>query len=288
MTDTEEQVADNTSPPGIGAQLRAARESKGLTTEQVAAETRISQRHIQNMEAGNFDDLPGRTYAIGFARTVAKVVGLDQDDVVALVRSELDATGPAEPRHRQATFEPGDPSRAPSRGLVWFSIFAILILLAGLFFAARLLFAPAAELPSLVEQQQAEERAAEQAQAAQKAEEQEPIPASGPVVFTAQGDAWVRFSDAEGRVLHEVTMKEGDTYTVPADANGPELITGRPDLLAITIGGREVPKISDELETVTDVPVTAEALLARAQPAPAASATPSTAPAASPSAAPAG
>ena len=285
MTDSDTQVddtgtADAAPPPGIGQQLRAARESKGLTTEQVAAETRISQRHIQNLEEGRYDDLPGRTYVIGFSRTIAKVVGLDQDDVVSMVSAELDARQPAESRSRTATFEPGDPARAPSRGLVWFSIFAIIVLLAGIFFAARLMFSPAAELPSLVEQEEAEQQAAREALAAQQAEEEEPIPSSGPVIFTAQGDAWVRFYDAQGRVLQETTLTEGDTFTVPQDAEGPQLITGRPDLLAITIGGREVPKISEELETVTDIPVSAEALLARGQPdaaatpAPSATATP--------------
>ena len=281
MTDSND-LGENTgaaeaAPTGIGPQLRAARESKGLTTEQVAAETRISRRHIENLEAGRYTDLPGRTYAIGFSRTIAKVVGLDQDDVVTMVSAELDAQQPSDSRHRAATFEPGDPARAPSRGLVWFSIFAVIVLLAGIFFAARLMFSPAAELPSLVEQEQAEQKAAQAAAAAQAAEEEEPIPSSGPVVFTAQGDAWVRFTDAQGRVLQETTLTEGDTYTVPQDAEGPQLITGRPDLLAITIGGREVPKISEELETVTDIPVSAEALLARGQPA-----APTTAPAATP------
>ena len=38
---------------------------------------------------------------------------------------------------------------------------------------------------------------------------------------------------------------------------------------SVTIGGREVPRLSEEQEVVSDVPVTAEALLARGQEAPA-------------------
>ena len=50
-----------------------------------------------------------------------------------------------------------------------FSLMAILVLLVGIFFAARALFAPAAEMPSLVEEQAREEaRAAAQQQAAQQ------------------------------------------------------------------------------------------------------------------------
>jgi hypothetical protein len=67
-------------------------------------------------------------------------------------------------------------------------------------------------------------------------------------------------------------MALGEHYAVPADAKGPQLWTGRPDALSITVGGRQVPKLAEEQATMRDVPVSAEALLARAQaPAPAAS-----------------
>jgi hypothetical protein len=88
---------------------------------------------------------------------------------------------------------------------------------------------------------------------------------SGPVVFTAlQDDTWVKFYDANGEQLMQKQMAKGESYTVPADAEGPQIWTGRPYALAITIGGRSVPKLSEEDEIVRDVPVTAEALLARA------------------------
>lgn len=269
-------------PRGVGAQLRHARERLGLTVEQVAAETRISQRHIQHLEAEEFDSLPGRTYAIGFARTVAKVVGLDQDDVAAMVRGTLNEHDPSD-RDRRQTFEPGDPARAPSRSLVWFSLVAVALLLTGLFFAARLLFAPAAELPSLIEQEQAEQaarQAARQQQAGTTGQQQQ-APAQGPVVFTAtQGAVWVRFYDETGSRLMEKELAAGESYTVPADAKGPQLWTGRPDLLTITVGGREVPRLAQEMQTMRDVPVDAASLLARGRAAPAgsASATPRTSP----------
>jgi len=78
----------------------------------------------------------------------------------------------------------------------------------------------------------------------------------------------VRFYTPQG-TLTERLMLKGETYTVPADAVQPMLRTGRPDALAITIGGRPVPKLSEEQTVVSDVPVTAAALLAR-RPAPAA------------------
>ncbi len=60
-------------------------------------------------------------------------------------------------------------------------------------------------------------------------------------------------------------MNTGDSYTIPADADGPQVWTGRPYALAITIGGQSVPKLTEEDTVVRDVPVTAEALLARSE-----------------------
>lgn len=270
----EDQSPAAAAPQGVGPQLRAAREAKGLTLDQIAAETRISRRHLEHIEAGDFHALAGRTYAVGFARTYAKTVGLHEGDVVAMVRAEMDLEDPAREHNGkpQGTFEPGDPARAPGGKLVWFSLFAVVLLLLGIFFASRTLFTPAADLPTLTEQEEAERAAERAAQAQQQAdasastENDTSADLTGPVVFTAEGETWVRFYDAQGRVLYEAIMQEGDTYQVPADANNPMIITGRPQMLAITIGGETVPKLSYQQETVTDVPVSAAALRERSTP----------------------
>lgn len=261
-------------PGSVGAQLRAAREAQGLTIAQVAAETRIPQRHLQTIEGGDFAALPARTYAIGFSRSYARLVGLDGDAIAEAVRVELDSQEP-QPRSRPASFEPGDPARVPSRALGWFSAAAALAVLLALFFAARTYFYPAAELPSLIEP------AGEDSEAAVPAPQPTAPPGdapSEPVVFTALEEGiWVRFYDANGMRLMEKLMAEGESYTVPAEAEGPQLWTGRPDALAISVGGREVPRLSEDDTVMRDVPVTAEALLGRGQtgatPAPAASPT---------------
>ncbi|MEO6041933.1 MAG: RodZ domain-containing protein [Croceibacterium sp.] len=263
-------------PPGIGEQLRAAREGRGLTIEQVAAETRIPQRQLVAIEAGDFAALPGRTYAIGFARTYARVVGLDPEAAAVAVRNDLDV-GQADPRHRAASFEPGDPARVPSRTLGWLSMLAVVLVLAGLFAFFRPYFTPAAQLPSLVEQQQADLAAA---QAARLPAVQGAAAAGGAVTFTAlEQGVWVKFYDGAGKQLLQKNLAKGETYTVPAEARNPRLWTGRPDALAITVGGRPVAKLADVQRTMKDVPVTAQALMARAAPAPA---SPRTEPAPSP------
>ncbi|MBC7158468.1 MAG: helix-turn-helix domain-containing protein [Porphyrobacter sp.] len=255
-------------PAGIGARLRAERERQGLTLQDVAAQTRIALRHLATIEDGAFASLPGRTYATGFARNYAKVVGLDPDMVAAQVAAEM-AAQPQTGERGGASFQPGDPARVPSAGLTWLALAAVVLLLLGGFFFMRTLFAPAAQLPSLIEQQEQEAAAARAAQAqraaAGPAAADRPQPA-GPVVFTALEDGiWVKFYDSTGRQLMQKHMARGERYTVPADAEGPLLWTGRPDALAISVGGRELPPLAREQRIMRDVPVTAQALLARGE-----------------------
>ena len=260
-----EEFAEQPVSENVGERLRAAREARGLTLAQVAGETRIPQRHLQTIEAGDFTALPARTYAISFSKNYARMVGLDQNEVAAMVRAELDALDPS-PRLRPAGFEPGDPARVPSRTLGWLSVIAVVLVLAGLFAFYQTFISPAAELPSLVD----EDKAAQAAAAAERQREPAsaataPAATGGEVVFTAlEEGVWVKFYDADGRQLMQKQMALNERYTVPADASGPQLWTGRPDALAITIGGRPVSRLAEQERVMRDVPVTAEALLARA------------------------
>lgn len=264
MTDQIEMPDEFTAPRGAGPQLRYARERLGLSVADIAARTRISQRQIEDLEAGNFAAFSSRTYAIGFARTVAKAVGLDGEAIARQVRGELNVLQP--PERMSAGYETSDPARVPSRSLVWLSLVAVALLLAGLFVAYRTLFSPAAELPSLVDQQAAE-RAAAAASAARDSAAATPAAASGPVVFTSLEDGiWVRFYDTSGTRLLETEMARGQSFTVPAAATGPMLWTARPEALTITVGGRAVPPLATEMMTMRDVKVDAASLLARPAP----------------------
>lgn len=257
----EEEAAPPPPPPGPGERLKAAREASGLTLEQVAAETRIPQRHLKLIEAGNFSALPARTYAIGFSKNFARAVGLDEEEIGEDVRAEL-AEFETAPARRIETFEPGDPARVPGGNVIWIAAGAVLALLVIGYFGYNSLFAPAAELPSLLPEDQPTQRAAQARPA--------PATANGPVVFTAlEPNVWVKFYDASGAQLMQKEMALGETYTVPANANGPQLWTGRPDALKITIGGRELPRLANEEQVMKDIPVTAAALRARFAPAPA-------------------
>jgi hypothetical protein len=84
-------------------------------------------------------------------------------------------------------------------------------------------------------------------------------------VLTALEDGvWLRLYEEGGERLVERTLAKGEVVTVPATAADPRINTGRPDALALTVGGQAVARLSDRPTTISGVPVSANALLARA------------------------
>lgn len=79
----------------FGTQLKEARETRGLSLQQVAASTKISVSVLEALERGDFPRLPGGIFSRAFVRSYAVEVGANADEVVAKFVSELDAATPA-------------------------------------------------------------------------------------------------------------------------------------------------------------------------------------------------
>ncbi|MDE2411284.1 MAG: DUF4115 domain-containing protein [Sphingomonadales bacterium] len=244
----------------VGARLMRAREASGMSRAQLAIITKIPERHLAAIEAGNFSALPARTYAVGFSRSYAKALGMDDREVVDAVRAELAQHEPA-PLRGIPAFEPGDPNRVPGARFAWIAaLLALVVVIAGVALAWRSYYAPGGTLPSILPEHTATPAAPTTAPAPAPA----PTPANGPVVFTATAPAvWVKFTDGTGKQLMQKEMAQGETWTVPQDAGEVKIWTAHPEALAITVGGQSVPRLADVQKTVKDVPVTAAALLGR-------------------------
>lgn len=61
----------------IGEYLRAAREERKIPIAQVSRDTRVSERYLVAIEAGELSSLPAVAYARGFIRIYAEYLGLD-------------------------------------------------------------------------------------------------------------------------------------------------------------------------------------------------------------------
>jgi cytoskeletal protein RodZ len=249
----------------IGKKLKAAREEKGLSLDDIAAKTRVPIRHLQHMEKGEWEALPAPTYSIGFARAYATAVGLNAAEIGSQLRAQL---GAAQNVTAPSYYEPADPARVPPRSLAIVAAIIAILLAAGYFIWRN----------NAVGDVDADEVAAESTQPATPAATPAtaatapaPTATSGPVVLTATNDVWLRVYEPGGKKLFENTLKAGEHFEVPATAARPQLLTGRPDALTVTVAGRAIPPLG-EAKTVADLSLLPADLLAR--PAPTAAPTP--------------
>jgi cytoskeleton protein RodZ len=241
----------------VGEQLHAARTDKGLTLNEVAAQTRIPMRHLDALEKSDFGALPGSTYSLGFAKSYARFVGLDANAIASELRAELAQGGHAGFIPATPDYEPTDPSRVPPRWLAWSAAAIAILAIAGYLLWRDMTFSADPATDVVIEAKSVPASTAAAGAAA-------PAPAtSGPVVITAEDTVWVKIYDADNKRLFESEMKAGESYTVPTDANNPMIVTGRPQHLKITVAGKAVAPLGEADKTVADAGVSAAALLAR-------------------------
>ena len=76
----------------VAEQLRAAREARKLTIEQVADATKIRTDHIRALEQGNFNAFSAIIYIRGSVKNYATVLKLDVPQILAALDAELKGT----------------------------------------------------------------------------------------------------------------------------------------------------------------------------------------------------
>lgn len=255
MEEIEQGSLDMERPGDV---LRVAREAQGLSLQDVATRTRVPVRQLSLVETHDYAALPGIPYAVGFSRAYARAVGADEAKIAAGVRRELASADVANaPRYEM--FEPADPARVPPRYLAWTAAIIALLIAVGWGVWRSQMFTPPTDeqIAAQVNPQTVKPVAGTPARPA-------PPPTQGPVVLTATDQVWLRIYDGTGERLFEKQMAKGETFTVPANANNPMILTGRPNAVAVTVGGKAVPPLGPPERTISDVPISAAALLARA------------------------
>jgi cytoskeletal protein RodZ len=223
--------------PTVGERLRAAREEKGLSLEDVAAQTRIPQRHLASIETANWENLPAPTYTIGFAKNYAGSVGLDRMEIGNQLREEMG--GQRFAANATDVFEPADPRRTMPKSLVIGAIAAVLVLVLLMTWRNNRSLQPNDEAP-----QTAAETGVPGTPSAQAPKAPPPAAATtpGPVVLAATAPAWIQVTD-QGKTLFQGMLQPGQTYAVPPTANAPMLKAGKPEALTVTVGGATAPQV---------------------------------------------
>ena len=77
----------------VGALLSEARQAFGRDVRQIGAALHIRVHHLRAIEEGNYEELPGHAYAIGFIRAYAEYLGLDGSEMVRRFKRETEGQG---------------------------------------------------------------------------------------------------------------------------------------------------------------------------------------------------
>lgn len=249
------------NPQSIGDRLRQAREARGMTLDQVANQTRVPIRHLQHIEREEWDALPAVTYCIGFVRAYANNVGLDGAELSREVRDQL---GGLRSRPPVADYyEPADPARMPPKSLAVIAVIVILIIVGGYVVWRSNLGGETTQSGDVTVT--VPEAKAPTGQPTQPAPAPQ-VAAGQPVTLTATQEVWLRITDAAGGpALFNGIMTPGQTFDVPATAQAPLLRTGRPQVIRVSVGGRDLGPIDPVERTVSDVSLRAEEIAARIQ-----------------------
>jgi len=67
----------------FGSYLKSERELRGVTLDELHSKTMIPVRFLQALENNQFDELPGQVFIRGYIRSIAKVIGAQEDEVLS-------------------------------------------------------------------------------------------------------------------------------------------------------------------------------------------------------------
>jgi cytoskeletal protein RodZ len=189
----------------IGASLAAARETRGYSLADAERLTNVRGKYLTALERGDFDALPGRTYARAFLRTYATALGLEADSFVAAFEELV-------PEPEEEAIVVGTPRRRR----VFRPTFIAVIAAVGVVVGVAAWGASSHNTKTLAPTEPEPAAAATQTQAQttitlQKAPVAPPAHPAALVIRATRGDCWlqVRRGGPTGAVVYEGTLRLG-------------------------------------------------------------------------------
>lgn len=208
---TEQQ--ESADALGCGRQLRRTREKLALSVNDVAGELRLTGFQIRALEEDDWSQLPGDTYARGYLRSYARLLGLDADQLLAgastqeieLSRKEPEIALPGDAPAPAAEDAAARRTGRPARG--WLGMLLVAVVIAAGYWQYRggwpLVLDGAG--PQAGEHEQAaaaDEPGGPEMVADAAADDAPPMPTSPDrAVFEFNGRSWIEVRDAAGQRL---------------------------------------------------------------------------------------
>lgn len=217
-----------------GAALRSARERMALSVGDAARHLRLSVRHVEAMEAGDFGRLPEEPFLSGFVRNYARLVQIDPEPLLQDIRGPL----PRAPGRELVGLGSSEIPFPTGQEPPWrrYAAWAILVVLALGLLAYEGLQGyrpePVEEqkgVPAPAPQVKAPEPPAPILEAVPQPSAQPVLPQAAPgqraLLLSFSAESWVEVRDREGQVIFSQISPAGSAQTV----------TGNPPL-AVVVG----------------------------------------------------
>jgi cytoskeleton protein RodZ len=290
---------DSESPlETVGHDLRAARLRRGDEIASVSRALKIRKDHLDALENDRMEDLPGKTYAIGFIRSYARHLGLDSEQFVE--RFKRDIAGRAEEQSREPAPIHSDDRRMPMGWRIVAGAVAVLLIAGGWHLLssnsgsnqpvppAPILSAPkpAAARPAPPPQPSPAAApaainspapvAAPKPPAAQPAAATPPVQATAPpapgegqvyggrnlnprVVLRVRSNTRLTVRDSDGQILLNRNLKTGDSYQVP-NLPGVTMATTDGSAVEVNVDGVAMGRAGKEQEVLGRVSLEPQSL----------------------------
>ncbi len=125
------EISGDTDSPleTVGQDLRAARLRRGDEIAAVSRALKIRKDHLEALEEDRIEDLPGKTYAIGFVRSYSRHLGLDAGQYVE--RFKQDISGRPDESQREPVPIHQDERRLPYGGRLIAGVVILLLAYGG-------------------------------------------------------------------------------------------------------------------------------------------------------------
>lgn len=115
----------------FGERLKRERELREVTVAEICSATRIAPKFLEALENEQWEKLPGGVFGRGFVRTIARYLGLSEENLLSdydLARADTGSDAATKPEERI----PSPPKLLPA-----VAVLAMLAILAGLVFGGR-------------------------------------------------------------------------------------------------------------------------------------------------------
>ena len=293
VSDAINEAFDQVELSSVGKLCLDARLNKGLTQEQAATLLKVRVKIIKDFENGEYIDLPGLAYKVGFVRSYARLLDLDGDLLVKEFKESQELTSLKE-EYKFLTPELNKNNFLPIGVVV--SVFIAILSYTGWYYSDRSnkieqvsdqktdqMFSRTAEIDNnsyvIIEENFSNNLPSSKTDDENKVQElnskitsrdnkvesmiskntelsataNERDP-STEMVLKATGNSWVEIEDMEGNILMTRLMRPGETYVVP-NINGLTFNTGNAGALSLSQGDVIVSKLGEVGEIITAQPL---------------------------------